>query len=122
VLDECFNVRDVEIASAAPCLKTGFLKTMAKVFADHQDFWIGSALDVSSDLRIKLKQFPIHQPGIAHLCGASGQGQTQLYLQIVMHLDSGKRSRRLTKFDIPEYMGANEDAAPGQCPCRRCER
>jgi hypothetical protein len=116
VLDECFNVRGIEIASAPPYTKGGFLKTMSKVFADHQDFWTDSTFTIPSDLRRKLRLFKIHEPTTARLCGSSGVAQTQLYFLIVTHLDRGKRNRRLKKFDFPEFMGAeredDEEAVP----------
>jgi hypothetical protein len=110
IIDECFDVRGVEIVSAAPQLKSGFLSVLAKVFADHQNFWNETKLTVSSDLRRKLALFPINDPYISRLCGAFGQAQIVLYYHIVEHINRGKRSRRLKKFDVPEYIGERRRA------------
>ena len=116
VLDECFDIRGIERASAPPHMKGGFLKAISNVFADHQDFWKDSTFTVSSDLRRKLRLFNIHEPYIAHLCGSRGIAETMLYVLIVKHLDRGKRSRRLKKFDFPESMRMEsqdqQDAVP----------
>ena len=79
VLDECFNIRGIERASAPPHTKGDFLKAISNVFADHQDFWKDSTFTVSSDLRRKLTLFNIHEPSIARLCGSPGIGETMLY-------------------------------------------
>lgn len=89
-----------EIGSAAPHLKRGFLSVLATVFADHQNFWNDTKLTVSSDLRRKLALFKINDPSISHLCSAFGQARVLLYYHIVEHLNHGKRSRRLKKFDV----------------------
>jgi hypothetical protein len=112
IIDECFNVRGVEVASAAPHLKSGFLSVLAKIFADHQNFWNDTNLTVSSDLRRKLALFPINDPNISRLCGASGQTQVWLYYQIVDHINHRKRSRRLKKFDVPGYIGEEDTSVP----------
>jgi hypothetical protein len=63
------------IASAVPHLKNGFLSVLARVFADHQDFWNDTKRTVSSDLHRKAVLFPINDPTISRLCGAFGQAQ-----------------------------------------------
>jgi hypothetical protein len=98
ILDECFNVRGVETAGSAPHIKGGFVSVLAKVFADHQNFWTDSELTVSSDLRGKLALFPINDPYISRLCGGSGQAQVTLRYHIVEHINRGKRSGRLKEF------------------------
>jgi hypothetical protein len=80
------------------------LEVLAKLFSDHKNFWEGNKLTVSTDLRRKLGLFPIHDPEVAHLCGASRAGQTTLYYYLETHLNKGRRrTNRLTKFEVTEF-------------------
>jgi hypothetical protein len=106
VIDECFNVRGLDITDSAPYMKDGFLKVLAELFSDHKDFWKGNKLTVSTYLRRKLALFSIHDPGVAHLCGASWAAQTTLYYYLETHLNKGRRrTGRLTKFEVTEFEG-----------------
>jgi hypothetical protein len=102
ILDEAFNVRGVAYVVTAPHLKVGFLKTMARVFSDHKDFWADCNFVCNTDLRKKLATFPLMDPHIASLCASAGSSMRILYEMIVTHLNSGKRSRRLSRFDDVE--------------------
>jgi hypothetical protein len=112
ILDKCFNVRGVEIAHAARHLKGGFLTVLAKVFADHSDFWHDTQLRVSTDQRRRLANFPIDDPTISRLCGSNGQAQTALCIYLTQHMNKGRSSRRLKPYDEPEYVDQDEDSSP----------
>jgi hypothetical protein len=72
---------------------------LAKRATDHENFWEGNKLTVSTDLRRKLALFPIHDPTVAHLCGASRAAQNNLYYYLETHLNKGRRrTSRLTSW------------------------
>lgn len=99
VVDECWGFRTVEFVATATHLRTNFLVMLARVFAEHTDFWDGETdmvLNVPRELRKKLKTFPILDPEIARLAGAGGQTIPILYAYLKDHLNKGKRSKRLT--------------------------
>jgi len=100
VIDEAFNVRGVAYVVTAPHLKVGFLKMLCRVFADHRDFWADCVFVCNNDIRKKLSTFPIHDPHVAAMCASSGASMKILYEMLVTHINSGKRSRRLTPFDM----------------------
>jgi hypothetical protein len=122
LLDEAFNLRGVEIASAAPHIKGGFLKVLARVLADHQDFWDDSRLVISSDLRRKIGQFAINDPSMSRLCGASGQALNELYYHFVEHINSGKRTRRLKKFEVVELLTDDDESPEGQAEAQEAPK
>jgi hypothetical protein len=111
-IDECFNVRGVKIAHAAPHLKGAFLTVLATLFADHEDFWHDTQLRVSTDQRRRLANFPIDDPTISRLCGSNGQAQTALCIYLTQHMNKGRSSRRLKPYDEPEYVDQDEDSSP----------
>jgi hypothetical protein len=109
-IDECFNVRGVEIS--APYLKGAFLTVLARLFADHKDFWHDTQLSVSTDQRRKLAKFPIDEPTISRLCGSNGQSQTTLFIHLTDHMNKGRSSRhRLKPYEMPVY-DEDEDSSP----------
>jgi hypothetical protein len=110
-IDECFNVRGVEMAHVAPHLKGGFLAVLARLFADHQDFWHDTQLSVSTDQRRRLAKFPIDDPTISRLCGSNEYGQTELYIHLTDHMNKGRSSRRLKPYKMPVY-DEDEDSSP----------
>lgn len=111
VLDESFNVRGVAYVVSAPHLKVGFLKTIARIFSDHRDFWADCNFVCNSDIRKKLSAFPLHDPHVASLCATSGSSMKILYNMLVEHINSGKRSRRLTRFDEADLPREAEEPA-----------
>jgi hypothetical protein len=112
ILDKCFNVGGVEIAHAARHLKRGFLTVLARLFADHQDFWHDTQLSISTDQRRKLAKFPIDEPTISRLCGSNGQSQTTLFIHLTDHMNKGRSSRhRLKPYEMPVY-DEDEDSSP----------
>lgn len=109
ILDECFNVRGVSYSTRAPHLNKGFLSTMARVFANHRNFWADSVFVCSADLRKKISTFKILDPYVASLCCSSGPSLKILYNLIVDHVNSGKRTKQLIHFDKAEVYEHEEE-------------
>lgn len=109
VLDECFNVRGVSYSARAPHLNKGFLSTLARVFANHRNFWADSTFVCSTELRKKLHLFQVLDPYVSSLCCSSGPSLGILYNMIVEHVNSGKRTHRLISFDKAEKYEHEEE-------------
>ena len=101
LVDGCFGIRSVQIAQLAVHMRVMFQSTLAMVLSDHADFWKGedkSTLFVEAELRRKLATFPLHDQGVIQICTAGGTpSRSLLYGLLVEHLNSGKRTKRLTK-------------------------
>lgn len=112
-VDQAFDIRNVTYGDRANHLKAGFLLALVSVFLNYQDFWEDTKLVVPTDLRKKLAKFPLNDPTVATLCGSVGKTQKQLYFLIVEHINSGKRTKRLTPFDnvTPISSSAYDDEA-----------
>lgn len=110
-VDELWNIREVVYKERAPYLRMGFLTTLARVLSNHRDFWNDSELFVSAPLKRKLALFPLNDPQVATLCGAGGSSAKILYVMLVDHINSGKRTRRLVSFDTPEKYEPEEEMA-----------
>ena len=95
-VDDMWCIREVIYRERAPYLRTGFLTVLARIMNDHEDFWDDSRLVVPAPLRKKLATFPLNDPQVAQLCGSIGSARKILYFMIVDHINSGKRTRRLT--------------------------
>lgn len=94
ILDENWGIRNIQYKEMAPHLRGQFLFTLARVFSNHYDFWRtsdGIRLHLDADVRRKLKSFPLSDPGISHLCSASGKSGRVLWDYIVTHINSGRR-------------------------------
>lgn len=99
LIDELWGVRNIEIKQLAAQVKLTFLGAFGQLLANHTDFWEDMRLLMSRDLRAKLAKFPIHDPSVLGLCGAggiSGGARKMLYQMLLEHVNSGKRTRRLT--------------------------
>jgi hypothetical protein len=95
VLDQCFGVRRVTFVQGATFLKANFLTQLARVLSDHTNFWQGDRLVVEASLVKKIAAFPVDDPEIMRLAAGSGTTGDILYWQLVKHINSGKRTRRL---------------------------
>lgn len=99
VVDEVWGVRAVQYRELSPHLSGGFGFMLARVFSNHLDFWRGPnkhKLYVDSDVRKKMASFPIKDPGILPLTSSAGASRHVLMVMFVKHLNSGKRTNRLT--------------------------
>lgn len=92
VIDAAFGIRSVVFTERAPQLRTGFLAAAARVLAEHTNFWKGARLSVSADDQKKLSQFPLHDPEVCRLSGASSQALGLLYQLLVEHMNRGRRA------------------------------
>lgn len=98
-IDAAFQLRAIAYRDLSPQIKGVFLMTMARVFADHRTFWESNRLTVDAKDLQKLSQFPLRDPGIREIISSSSRVNEILYAKIVQHLNSGRRIRRLTKWD-----------------------
>lgn len=99
VIDECWGVRRVQYKESAVVTKSQFLLVLARLISDHRDFWRQDdekKLFIDATLRSKLAKFPLHDPTVMQLAGASGKARELLYAMIRDHINSGKRTKRLT--------------------------
>lgn len=96
VIEECWGFRTIEFRNA-PQIKTTFMTQLARMFAMHEDFWDTGerVFFVPAELRRKLSKFPVQDPMIARLAGASGGARNLLYDHLVNHVNSGKRTGQL---------------------------
>jgi hypothetical protein len=98
LVDECWGIRRIHYRDGASYMKTAFLHVLARVLSDHTDFWKQPderRLFVEATLRRKLAQFPVTDPTVVQLSGASGKGMEMLYMMLRDHLNRGKTSKRL---------------------------
>lgn len=107
LIDELWGVRNIEIKQFAAQIKQTFLGAFSALLSNHTDFWADARLMMGRELRSKLNKFPIRDPHVISLCGAGGiQGgaRKMLYQMLVEHVNSGKRTRRLTpRKEIEKY-------------------
>jgi hypothetical protein len=119
VLDSAFGVRRVAFKQGASYMKSGFLLSLARVFSNHEDFWRGEKLFVEAPLLRKIAQFPYSDPQIVQLASSGGKGPDILYVLMVDHINSGKRTRRLRPRiveDLPEAEELEDEDPEGQGP------
>lgn len=109
-VDHAFGLRTIAYRDLSPQIKGGFLRTVARVIADHQNFWETNRLKVKQVDLAKLRQFPIRDPGVIDLAGSSSPVNEMLYAKNVQHLNSGRRSGKLFKWD-----GAQADGILVEC-------
>jgi hypothetical protein len=95
ILDQCFHFKRVSFNGSATFVKTNFLIQLAKILSDHSNFWQDNRLVVDTAFVKKLASFPMDDPEVMRLASAGGQGAEVLYLLMVKHIDSGKRTNRL---------------------------
>lgn len=99
LIDECWGIKRVQYRSGAAYMRGTFLLVLARILADHRDFWSGideKRLIISRDLKRKIAQFPVSDPEVVRLAGTSGMASRLLYTLMCEHINSGKRTKRLT--------------------------
>lgn len=100
VLDQAFGVRTIAYRDLSAHIRGGFMFTLARVFADHQTFWDGQRLEVARHDVEKLRAFPIRDPGIcAVIANSNSKANPLLYARLMQHMNSGRRSRKILKWD-----------------------
>ena len=98
LLDNEWGVREVLYKNRAIHLKTGFLSALADVFAEYPAFWSGTTLRIDRDVAKKIGKFPLNEPSVRAMA-CSGSNLIFLTRNIVDHINSGKRTRRLVLSD-----------------------
>lgn len=96
LVDDVWGIRNIHYRDLAKYLSLSFLETLAKILSNHEVFWRpGNKLLVEAMWRRKLKTFPISDPNILPLATAAGAARQLLYMSLLDHLNSGKRTKRL---------------------------
>lgn len=98
VLDECYGIRKIQYKEVSTQLKGNFLLTVARVLAQHANFWKDGELFVDAPTRRKLATFPLEEPNIARLAGAGNSAMPTLREMLVDHLNKGRKLNRLRRF------------------------
>ncbi len=112
LIDECWGIKSVQYREGAIYMRGMFLYVLALVLADHHDFWQGDEekrMFISADLKRKIAQFPIHDPEIVRLSGSSGMARVMLYTMLRDHINSGKRTKRLSPRKQEPMISAEDD-------------
>lgn len=98
-LDQAFGIRSIRYVDLSAHIKFGFMRTLAQVFADHGSFWTETRLTVDPRDHQKMRAFPINDPGVLGLIGTGSGVNPLLYQKIVSHLNSGRRTTRMVKWN-----------------------
>lgn len=102
VIDECFGIRRTTFKSGASFLRGTFMRALASVLVDHENFWDGQTLVVKKDMINKIKTFPLHDPAVSQLASSSGMAWQVLAKLLTDHINSGRRvENRLKPFANP---------------------
>jgi hypothetical protein len=99
LLDECWGIKTVQYREGAIYMRSTFLLVLAAVLSDHREFWIQDdekKLFIEASLRRKIKLFPISDPRIIEMAGSAGKSRDYLYMMMRDHINSGKRTKRLS--------------------------
>jgi hypothetical protein len=111
IVDQCWGIRRVAFKEGAAYMRTTFLLALAQVFSRHRDFWRENRLFVEAPLLRKIALFPVTDPQVVALAGSGGKARDMLYLLMLEHINSGKRTKRLqprTAETEPELIELNE--------------
>ena len=97
-IDELWGVKNLT-SRDVPYLRGSFLTVLADIFCNHTDFWTQpneAKFFLPYPLKNKLKIFPVYDPEVIRLSGASGKAMEALYFILLTHINSGKRTKHLT--------------------------
>lgn len=122
LIDECWGVRAIQYREGATYMRGAFLSELARLLSNHTDFWRKpdeKVLFVDAPLKRKLALFPVNDPEVMRLSGGAGKARELLYMLLLDHVNSGKRTKRLTsrigevvsREDENDTQGDEEDAA-----------
>lgn len=93
IIDDVWGIHDVQYKNLATHLRGNFLLAIARIFADHEDFWKGSKLVITSDIKAKLRGFAIADPNVIQLAGAGTMAVPILHNLILTHINKGRRNK-----------------------------
>jgi len=108
IVDEIWEVRAIKYKDAAVHMHGTFLHAFARFLSEHTMFWHSGKLFMSTDIKRKLKQFPLDDPTIKSLCGSGGKSIDILFNYLVEHFNKGRRTGRLVPRPTFEHMEAAE--------------
>jgi hypothetical protein len=121
-IEGTFGLTAIAFRDLSPQIKGGFLRALAKTFADHQNFWEDNRLKIDRIDLDKLRQFPLRDPGILSLVNGNSQVNAILYNRVVQHLNSGRKKNRMLKWngqqadgmlDIPQdFQDSDSEESP----------
>lgn len=97
LVDEFWGVKRIVYAQSATHMKGTFLTVLADIFTDHDNFWRNNRFFVEADLKSKIAKFPTNDPEVERLAGSGGKAREVLYSLLLNHINSGKRTKRLTR-------------------------
>ncbi len=115
LIDECWGIRRVQYREGAAHLKGSFLYVLAAILSDHHDFWKQPEerrLFVDVSLKRKLALFPVTDPEIVRMASSGGKARDHLYMMMRDHINSGKRTKRLSSRvgDIVQINGEEDES------------
>lgn len=96
LIDECWGVKRVTFVDKCTHMKGGFLVALAELLLRHKEFWKESRLFVDKPTRKKLARFNTSDPEVVRLAGSNGKASVALYVMLLDHVNSGRRSNRLS--------------------------
>lgn len=94
-VDTAWGIKRVAFKEGATYMRATFLWTLARLLSDHTDFWRDNRLVVVADLQRKIANFPVADPQVSNLSSAGGKARDILYVLLVNHVNSGRRTRKL---------------------------
>jgi hypothetical protein len=116
LIDTAWGLTSVQIRELQPQLKGTFNFVLARLLSDHEDFWRNSdsSLFVDADFTRKFSTYPLRDPAYANLASSAGKAANILYSTLKDHINSGRRTGRLTLRDdvapANESESSNEEA------------
>jgi len=119
MVDAAWGLRRVAFREGAVHLRLTFLSTVAILLSAHRDFWRGKEeqeLFVEASIIRKLAQFPLNDPQVVGLSSQGGKSNEILYLLLLKHVNSGKRTKRLkpwVRSDEPIELPDSFENSPG---------
>ncbi len=116
VVDSAYGIRRVKYKEGATYMRGSYLLALARVFSMHEDFWKGNRLTVESSLVRKIGMFEWNDPTVQSLTGQGGKANDHLFMMMVDHINSGKRTRRLTPRVVASYpeVESDDDTSDGE--------
>jgi hypothetical protein len=111
-IDETWSIRRTTFKSGAIFLHSNFMRALAYVFVQHQEFWDDRCLVVPKTMIKKLGAFPIRDPNVIQLAGSAGLAWQMLAQLMIDHLNSGRRiENRLKRFQVstPDVMEEDDE-------------
>jgi len=103
LVDQAWGVKRIAFKEGASYIRTNFLMCLASLLSDHYDFWGRGQGNGTSEHRLfiektlanKFHLFPVSDPQVVNLAGSTGKSRDMLYMLMLQHVNSGKRTRRL---------------------------